>query len=138
MRNRFQAFAFKWVNLHCYNADPTDITILAFEEGPNGLQVLPDGCAEWVDVAHVPGALLVNLGDIMRFWTNDTWRSTRHRVVLQRRGGDDDDDDDGGGGGGGGGGGVVDDDDGGDRLSLVFFHMVGLAVQVANIQVESS
>jgi isopenicillin N synthase-like dioxygenase len=118
MRNRFQAFAFKWVNLHCYNADPTDITILAFEEGPNGLQVLPDGCAEWVDVAHVPGALLVNLGDIMRFWTNDTWRSTRHRVVLQRRGGDD--------------------DDGGDRLSLVFFHMVGLAVQVANIQVESS
>lgn len=83
------------------HTDPTDITILAFEEGPNGLQVLPDGCADWVDVPHVPGSLLVNLGDVLRFWTNDVWRSTRHRVVTRR--------------------GVI--GDGGDRLSLVFFHM---------------
>jgi hypothetical protein len=34
--------------------------------GPNELQVLPDGCPDWVDVAHVPGSLLVNLGKAPR------------------------------------------------------------------------
>jgi hypothetical protein len=37
------------------HTDPTDITILAFEHGPGGLQVLPDGCSNWVDVHHIPG-----------------------------------------------------------------------------------
>ena len=40
-----------------------------YEKGPNGLQVLPDGCREWIDVDHgysTPGALLVNLGDVLR------------------------------------------------------------------------
>lgn len=112
------------------HTDPTDITILAFEEGPDGLQVLPDGEGRperWVDVAPVPGALLVNLGDVMRFWTNDTWRSTRHRVVLRRRERRNDDgaaaDDDDVVSGAGGSGGGVRHHDGGDRMSLVFFHM---------------
>jgi isopenicillin N synthase-like dioxygenase len=29
----------------------------------------------------VPGAYIVNIGDLMARWTNDTWVSTLHRVV---------------------------------------------------------
>jgi isopenicillin N synthase-like dioxygenase len=44
-----------------------------------GLQVLgPD--QRWHDVQPAPGALLVNLGDLMARWTNDRWVSTLHRV----------------------------------------------------------
>ena len=35
----------------------------------------------WVDVPTVPGGLVINLGDLMRRWTNDKWSSTLHRVV---------------------------------------------------------
>jgi isopenicillin N synthase-like dioxygenase len=54
---------------------------------------------EWIDVPSVAGGLLVNLGDVMRFWTNDAWKSTRHRVVARR------------------------ETLALDRLSLIFFHM---------------
>ena len=36
----------------------------------------------WVDVVHVDGGLVVNLGDLMQRWTNDRWRSTMHRVIT--------------------------------------------------------
>jgi isopenicillin N synthase-like dioxygenase len=44
-----------------------------------GLQVLGHDHA-WHDVEPGPGALLVNLGDLMARWTNDRWVSTLHRV----------------------------------------------------------
>ena len=48
-----------------------------------GLQIVgPDG--RWHDVLPSPGALLVNLGDLMAQWTNDRWRSTLHRVLPAR------------------------------------------------------
>ena len=106
------------------HTDPTDVTVLLFEDSPSGLQVLPEGSAPgaWIDVPDDaeasragPGArdetrrsetkttktknLLVNLGDAMQFWTNDLWRSTRHRVLVRDA-----------------------DDARRDRVSLVFFH----------------
>jgi isopenicillin N synthase-like dioxygenase len=55
------------------------VTVLLADAVP-GLQVLgPDGA--WHDVSPLPGALLVNLGDMTAQWTNDRWRSTLHRVV---------------------------------------------------------
>ena len=89
------------------HTDPTDVTILAFEHGPSGLQVLPDGCGDWIDVPAATNSLLVNLGDVTRFWTNDAWRSTRHRVTCTPRNE------------GEGNEGNQETD---DRLSLVFFH----------------
>ena len=29
----------------------------------------------------VPGAFIINIGDLMALWTNDRWVSTLHRVV---------------------------------------------------------
>jgi isopenicillin N synthase-like dioxygenase len=55
------------------------LTILLADPVP-GLQILgADG--GWIDVVPEPGALIVNLGDVMAEWTNDHWRSTLHRVV---------------------------------------------------------
>lgn len=56
-----------------------------------GLQILGTE-GRWHDVIPEPGALLVNLGDVMARLTNDQWLSTLHRVkppvvngVVQRR-----------------------------------------------------
>ncbi|MCK9895291.1 isopenicillin N synthase family oxygenase [Frankia sp. AgB32] len=54
-------------------------TILLADDVP-GLEILgPDGA--WYPVRPVPGAFIVNIGDLLARWTNDRWRSTLHRVV---------------------------------------------------------
>ena len=55
------------------------VTVLWADATP-GLEVFGDD-RQWHAVAPVPGALLVNLGDLTAEWTNDRWRSTLHRVV---------------------------------------------------------
>ncbi|BBY24157.1 isopenicillin N synthase family dioxygenase [Mycobacterium stomatepiae] len=67
------------------------IFTILWADDVKGLQVLgPDHT--WRDVSPAPGALLINFGDAMARWTNDTWRSTLHRVkppiidnVVRRR-----------------------------------------------------
>lgn len=65
------------------NAAHTDFagfTILLQDSAPGGLQVLmPDG--SWENVPSVPGALVINTGDLLQRWTNDRWVSNVHRVV---------------------------------------------------------
>ncbi len=81
------------------HTDYGSLTIVRQEEAPGGLQVFTkDG--DWVPVPVMPGALVVNLGDLMAQWTNDAWTSTRHRVANPPRD-------------------VVTDT---RRMSLVFFH----------------
>jgi isopenicillin N synthase-like dioxygenase len=46
-----------------------------------GLQVLDRETKEWVDVEPTPGALVVNLGNLMMRWTNDRYISNLHRVI---------------------------------------------------------
>lgn len=54
------------------------VTVL-WVDGSPGLEVFVDGT--WHPVTPLPGAFLVNLGDLTAEWTNDRWRSTLHRVV---------------------------------------------------------
>ena len=62
------------------HSDTTAITVLKIDDAPGGLQVkLPDG--GWLDVPKIPGAFVINIGDIMMRWTNDRFVSTMHRVV---------------------------------------------------------
>lgn len=56
------------------------VTVLWADPVWPGLQVQgPDG--RWIDVVPEPGALLVNLGDLMARWTNGRWTSSLHRVL---------------------------------------------------------
>ncbi|MXV90207.1 MAG: isopenicillin N synthase family oxygenase [Acidimicrobiia bacterium] len=56
------------------------VTVL-YTDGESGLQVQsPDGA--WVPVPVVPDTYVVNLGDLMTFWSNGRWRSSMHRVVC--------------------------------------------------------
>jgi isopenicillin N synthase-like dioxygenase len=61
------------------HTDYGTLTILRQDE-VGGLEVL-DRAGAWVGVASVPGAFVINIGDLMARWTNDRWRSTLHRVV---------------------------------------------------------
>jgi len=54
-------------------------TILA-QDGTGGLQLL-NTHGQWIDVPCSKDTLVVNIGDMMQRWTNDTYKSTVHRVV---------------------------------------------------------
>jgi isopenicillin N synthase-like dioxygenase len=62
------------------HSDYGSLTILLPQAASGGLEILtPEG--EWRAVPPVPGAFVINIGDLMARWTNDRWVSTLHRVV---------------------------------------------------------
>jgi isopenicillin N synthase-like dioxygenase len=62
------------------HSDYGSLTILLPQAGSKGLQIQrADG--SWADVPPIPGAFIINIGDLMQRWTNDRWVSTVHRVV---------------------------------------------------------
>ncbi|HEU4849063.1 MAG TPA: 2OG-Fe(II) oxygenase family protein, partial [Terrimesophilobacter sp.] len=63
------------------HTDYGTLTILRQELGRAGLQVRDEKSDAWVDIPPTPGALVINIGDLMARWTNDRWTSTLHRVV---------------------------------------------------------
>ena len=63
------------------HSDYGSITILRPDPDVGGLEVMtPDG--NWLRIPSVDDALVVNIGDLMAYWTNNRWKSTLHRVVA--------------------------------------------------------
>jgi isopenicillin N synthase-like dioxygenase len=61
------------------HTDYGSITLL-FQDDRGGLQVKsPNGT--FVDATPIPGTVVVNAGDLLARWSNDTIKSTLHRVV---------------------------------------------------------
>jgi isopenicillin N synthase-like dioxygenase len=61
------------------HTDYGTLTLLR-QDTVGGLEVTTrDG--DWVGVESIPGAFVVNIGDLLAGWTNDRWRSTLHRVI---------------------------------------------------------
>ncbi len=62
-----------------HHTDAGALTVL-YQDDAGGLQ-LWDG-ERCLDIEPVPGALTINLGDMLRVWSNDRYRSPVHRVVA--------------------------------------------------------
>ncbi|XP_066398441.1 gibberellin 2-beta-dioxygenase 5-like [Miscanthus floridulus] len=63
----------------CPHTDSDFLTIL-HQDGVGGLQLVKAG--RWVAVKPNPGALIVNVGDLLHAWSNDRYRSVEHRVMA--------------------------------------------------------
>jgi len=62
------------------HSDYGTLTLL-FQDDVGGLEVqLASG--EWMAAPSIPGAVLINTGDLTQRWSNDVFRSTKHRVAL--------------------------------------------------------
>jgi isopenicillin N synthase-like dioxygenase len=66
------------------HSDYGTLTILRSENVAGGLQVL-DRTGAWLDVVAAPNSFVINIGDMMQYWTNDRWKSTVHRVMNPPR-----------------------------------------------------
>lgn len=83
------------------HTDNSFLTILAREEVPGLAVQLPSG--EWLAPPVIPGTFLVNLGNIMKRWSNDRYLSTPHGVL---------------------------NDSGNDRYSIAFFYSPNVAATI--------
>ncbi|CAK9324092.1 unnamed protein product [Citrullus colocynthis] len=61
------------------HTDSDFLTILHQDCG-GGLQLMKG--SQWVAVKPNPEALVVNIGDLLQAWSNDTYKSAKHRVVA--------------------------------------------------------
>ncbi|KAK1552403.1 hypothetical protein Q3G72_016175 [Acer saccharum] len=61
------------------HTDAGVLTIL-LQDQTGGLQVKYHD--EWVDVKPVPGALVINIGDLLQILSNDEYKSVEHRVLA--------------------------------------------------------
>ncbi|KAF7034935.1 hypothetical protein CFC21_045884 [Triticum aestivum] len=52
-----------------------------FQDGVGGLEVLKDG--QWIAAEPADGSIVVNIGDVLRVLSNNTFRSATHRVVRK-------------------------------------------------------
>lgn len=65
------------------HTDPAFLTIL-LQDQIRALQVLHDNL--WINVEPIPGALIVNIGDLLQILSNDEFVSPTHRVIANKEG----------------------------------------------------
>lgn len=59
------------------------LTLLLAEPGSRGLQVRLPASGQWIDVAPLDGAFVVNIGELLEVATSGYLRATEHRVNLR-------------------------------------------------------
>ncbi|XVE49139.1 hypothetical protein DITRI_Ditri01bG0058300 [Diplodiscus trichospermus] len=61
--------------------DSGALTIVA-QDDVGGLEVKRKSDGEWIRVKPTPDAFIINVGDIMQVWSNETYESVEHRVTV--------------------------------------------------------
>lgn len=61
------------------HTDYGSFTIL-LQDDHGGLQA-QNSDGQWIDVPHIPGTFIVNVGDLLERWTNNVYVSTLHRAI---------------------------------------------------------
>ncbi|KAF0931772.1 hypothetical protein E2562_005754 [Oryza meyeriana var. granulata] len=61
------------------HTDSDFLTVLC-QDHVGGLQLMKG--SRWVAVKPIPGALIVNIGDLFQAWSNNRYRSVEHRVMT--------------------------------------------------------
>jgi isopenicillin N synthase-like dioxygenase len=62
------------------HTDITTFTLLTAEASKDGFQIELEP-EEWAAIRAAPDSVIVQIGDLMRIWTNARWTAPRHRVV---------------------------------------------------------
>ena len=57
--------------------------LLSFQDSLGGLEVEKPGKG-WTRVSPIEGSIVVNIGDLLQFWSAGKYRATPHRVVVER------------------------------------------------------
>ncbi|XP_027330126.1 gibberellin 3-beta-dioxygenase 1-like [Abrus precatorius] len=65
------------------HTDTSLLTVLHQSSGYSGLQILREGIG-WIPVQPIPGALVVNCGDLMHVLTNGRFKNVLHRAVVNK------------------------------------------------------
>jgi len=63
---------------HC---DYGTFTLLS-QDSEGGLEVKLPGSEKWHRVGHLPGAILINTGEILSVWSQEKYPALEHRVVI--------------------------------------------------------
>ncbi|KAJ3408324.1 Structural maintenance of chromosomes protein 5 [Chytridiales sp. JEL 0842] len=72
------------VGLSCgEHTDYGCLTILNQDDTTGALQVLAKS-GEWINADPIPGAYVINIGDMVNVWTNNIYKSTLHRVIHKK------------------------------------------------------
>ncbi|KAI9680044.1 MAG: hypothetical protein M1817_005060 [Caeruleum heppii] len=65
------------------NISPDSSFTMLLQDDCGGLQVeKPDEEGSFIPVHPIPGAIVLNIGDLLQRWSNDILKSTLHRVTL--------------------------------------------------------
>lgn len=63
------------------NCDYGTFTLLC-QDSEGGLEVKLPGSEKWKRVGHLPGAILINTGEILAAWSQNTYPALQHRVIV--------------------------------------------------------
>jgi len=63
------------------NCDYGTFTLIC-QDSEGGLEVRLPGSEKWKRVGHLPGAILINTGEILAMWSQNTYPALQHRVIV--------------------------------------------------------